>query len=104
MSVNHYGLVNPVEVKMKASEEGSLYEAIVAIGIRARQINDQIRNEYLARIADLGDPDDDNVTNYDKLRISREFDLIPKPTFLAMREIVEGKLRWWYPSAEQTRE
>lgn len=104
MSVNHYELVNPVEVKMKASEEGSLYEAIVAIGNRARQINDQIRNQYLARIADLGDADDDNVTNYDKLRISREFDLIPKPTFLAMREMHEGSIRWWYPTAEGNNE
>jgi DNA-directed RNA polymerase subunit K/omega len=99
MSVNHFGIVNPVEVKMKASEQGSLYEAIVAIGLRARQINDQIRNQYLGRIADLGETEEENVTNYDKLNISREFDKIPKPTFLAMKEMFDGKVRWWYPES-----
>lgn len=90
-------LVNPVEVKMKASEQGSLYEAIVALGLRARQINDQIREQYQARIADLAEVEDESVTNYDRLAISREFDQIPKPTFLAMKEMFEDKLRWWYP-------
>lgn len=97
MSIQHMSLVNPVEVKMKASEEGSLYEAIVALGLRARQINDDIRNQYLARIKDLGDVEDESVTNYDKLAISREFDQIPKPTFLAMKELMEGQLAWKYP-------
>ncbi len=102
MSVNHMELVNPIEVKMKASLQGSLYEAIVAIGLRARQINDQIRNQYLARIADLEDVEEDGAANFDKLRISREFDRIPKPTFLAMREMMDDKLRWWYPNTESS--
>jgi len=86
---------------MKASAHGSLYEAIVALGLRARQINDQIRNQYLARIADLQDEEEDGSTaNFDKLRISREFDRIPKPTFLAMREMMDDKIRWWYPHTE----
>jgi DNA-directed RNA polymerase subunit K/omega len=103
MTVNHMELVNPVEVKMKASAQGSLYEAIVAMGLRARQINDQIRNQYLARVSDLLDDEEDNgaaSTNFDKLRISREFDSIPKPTFLAMREMLDGELHWRYPNAE----
>ncbi|MCX7930835.1 MAG: DNA-directed RNA polymerase subunit omega [Chlorobi bacterium] len=101
MSVNHFELVNPIEVKMHASQHGSLYEAIVSVGLRARQINDQIRNQYLARVADLAESEEENVTNFDKLQISREFDKIHKPTFLAMREMLDGELRWWYSTGSQ---
>lgn len=96
-------LVNPIEVKMKASAQGSLYEAIVALGLRARQINDQIRNQYLARTYDLVEREEDNnETRAIKLEVSREFDRIPKPTFLALREMFDDKLQWWYPKAEQS--
>ncbi|KXB97670.1 MAG: hypothetical protein AA908_06005 [Chlorobi bacterium NICIL-2] len=101
MSINHMSLVNPIEVKMKASAQGSLYEAIVALGLRARQINDQIRNQYLARTYDLAEREEDNETRAIKLEVSREFDRIPKPTFLAMREMFDDKLHWWRPNAEQ---
>jgi DNA-directed RNA polymerase subunit K/omega len=100
MVINHMNLVNPIEVKMKASAHGSLYEAIVAIGLRSRQINDQIRNQYLARTYHIGDRDDDNETRAYKLEVSKEFDRIPKPTFLAMREFFDEKLHWWHPSTD----
>jgi DNA-directed RNA polymerase subunit K/omega len=101
MNINHMSLVNPIEVKMKASAQGSLYEAIVALGLRARQINDQIRNQYLARTYDLSEREEDNETRAIKLEVSREFDRIPKPTFQAMREMFDDKLQWWYPNGEQ---
>lgn len=100
MSINHFSVVNPVEVKMKASEQGSLYEAIVAMGLRARQINDQLRNKYLAQISDIAEFEDESVTNYTKLEISRKFESIPKPTFLAMKEMLENALQWRYPASD----
>ena len=33
-------IVNPVQVRMKETAKGSVYQAIVAMGFRARQIND----------------------------------------------------------------
>ena len=40
-------IVNPVEVRMKESAKGSIYQSIVAMGIRARQINDQIKIQLM---------------------------------------------------------
>lgn len=85
--------INPVVVRMKESDKGIVYRSIVGMGMRARQINDQIRLEIQDRMADIIiDTSETEVTNYDQIAISREFDSIPKPTFLAMRETLEDKI------------
>ena len=96
--VSHLSIVNPVEVKMKESARGSLYEAIVAMGLRARQINDQVKTQLQAKMADIiTDSDESEGTNFDQLAISREFDAIPKPTFVAMREMFDDSIKHEIP-------
>lgn len=86
-------IVNPVEVRMEESSKGSIYRSIVAMGMRSRQINDQIKTQLTERMADvIVDTDEAEGPNYDQIAISREFDLIPKPTFLAMKEMVDGQI------------
>jgi len=46
-------IVNPVEVRMKESAKGSIYKSIVAMGIRSRQINDQIKMQLTARMENV---------------------------------------------------
>lgn len=85
--------INPVIVRMKESEKGTIYQSIVALGIRARDINEQIRAEIHARLADVIVDTETDVTNYDQIAISKEFDHLLKPTFFAMKEIMNGKLK-----------
>jgi DNA-directed RNA polymerase subunit K/omega len=86
---------------MKESAKGSIYQSIVAMGFRARQINDDIKNEINERMADIViDPNDSEGTNFDQIAISREFDLLAKPTFMAMREILDDKLKFFLPKLE----
>lgn len=88
-------VVNPVLVRMKESAKGSIYQSIVAMGFRARQINDFIKLEMTERMADIvPTPDDSETVNFDQLSISKEFDKLPKPTFIAMKEIYEEKLQF----------
>jgi len=87
-----YYTVNPVLIRMKESDKGIIYKSIVAMGFRARQINDHIKTEIQNRMVDVIDGGDTDGTNFDQIAISREFDRIPKPTFIAMKEINEGKL------------
>ncbi len=83
---------------MKESAKGSIYQSIVAMGMRSRQINDDIKNEITERMADvIQDNSDTEGTNYDQIAISREFDTLPKPTFLAMREIMDEKIEFNMP-------
>ena len=90
-------VVNPVIVRMNESEKGIIYKSIVAMGFRARQINDDIKNEVAKRMVDVIDDSDTEGTNFDQMAISREFDRIPKPTFLAMKEMSDGKLTYEIP-------
>lgn len=95
-------IVNPVEVRMKESAKGSIYQSIVAMGFRSRQINDYIKKQLTERMADvITDGDESEGINYDQLAISREFDSIPKPTFIAMKEIVEGNLTFRLPDKNE---
>jgi DNA-directed RNA polymerase subunit K/omega len=78
---------------MHESEKGSIYESIVAMGQRARQVNDQIKTQITERMADvIDDSDESEGPNLDQIAISKEFDVLPKPTFTAMKEMVSGDL------------
>ncbi len=92
-SANKDYIVNPVIIRLDSSDRGSIYEAITAMGLRARQINDDVKQQLQARMQHI-DPleDETEYGNYDQMQISKEFDKIPKPTFIAMREIFERKL------------
>ncbi len=94
-------IVDPIQVRMHESDKGLIYKSIVALGFRARQINDDIRNEINVRMADVIDANDNTEgANFDQIAISREFDKMPKPTFIAMKEIMEGKLSYDLPDPE----
>lgn len=84
--------INPIVVRTKESEKGTVYQSIVALGMRAREINEQIRQEIHARLADVIIDSDTEVTNYDQIAVSKEFDHLLKPTFFAMKEILNDKL------------
>jgi DNA-directed RNA polymerase subunit K/omega len=85
-------IVNPVSLRAKESEKGSIYQSIVALGFRTRQINDDIKMELDARLADVMPTEETEAANFEQIAISKEFDKLPKPTFLAMKELSEDKL------------
>lgn len=94
--------MNPVIVRMKESEKGIIYQSIVAMGFRARQINDQIKQELTERLSSvIDDSSDSEGANFDQIAISREFDNIPKPTFIAMKEVLDKKLQFYLPEENE---
>lgn len=95
-------IVNPIKVKMKESEKGSIYESIVAMGFRARQINDDIKYEIKLKMQDIvpSSMEGEMVINQDQMTISKDFERLPKPTFIAMKEMFEEKLKFHYQVPE----
>jgi len=90
--------IRPVDLKQATGGATSIYEAIVIMSRRARQINDELKDNLhrrLETVASQGD-DEGDITNLDQLEISREFDQIPKPTFLAIDEMLDGDLEYRY--------
>lgn len=90
--------IRPVDLKQATGEATSIYEAIVVMSRRARQINDELKENLSRRLESVmssGDEEGD-ITNFDQLEISREFDRIPKPTFLALDEMLDGEISFRY--------
>lgn len=96
-------IVNPILLRMKESERGSIYQSIVALGMRSRQINDQIKSEFQMRAKDyISNLEESEEAQKELFEISRDFDIIPKPNFIAMKELMEEKMRFVLPDQENT--
>jgi len=90
--------IRPVDLKQATGEATSIYEAIVVMSRRARQINDEIKDNLQRRLEEVvtvGE-EGEEVTNFDQLEVSREFDRFPKPSFLALDEMLDGELSHTY--------
>lgn len=73
----------------------SLYEAIVVVARRARQINEMQKQLIDKETADNDDEDLDEIIG-DEDYLDREFLKLPKPSTLALQEMMEGKLDFEY--------
>lgn len=93
--------ITPVDLEFMTTQGQSIYQAIAIMARRARQINDEIKTEYQARIStlvpvELDDDDEIEATNFDQLRISLEIDKMGKPTLEAQQEFLTDKLEFRY--------
>lgn len=91
--------IRPVDLKDVTGEASSVYEAIVVMSKRARQINDELKQNLDMRLEDViaqFEEDQEMTNNPDQLAISKDFDRIPKPTFLAIDEMLDGEIAFRY--------
>jgi DNA-directed RNA polymerase subunit K/omega len=88
----------PVDLEKMTKQGETLYQAIAITAKRARQINDEIKTEYMARISTLvpmeEEDDEFETTNFDQMRISMEIEKRGKPTLEALKEFQAGKLEF----------
>jgi DNA-directed RNA polymerase subunit K/omega len=99
--------VKPIELEKLLSKAKNVYEAIAVMSKRARQINEEMKIEFNQRIETIQtkvteNPEETEVeANPDQLKISYEFERRPKPTDIAMREILEDKITFRYKEKEE---
>lgn len=76
------------------SKTANLYESIVVVSKRSRQINDSIKLELNQRLEPIiaKETEDDTIMNQDKLNISLEFEKRLKPSLQAIGEIMNDRL------------
>jgi DNA-directed RNA polymerase subunit K/omega len=93
----------PVDIYKLAAKADNIYEAIVVMSKRARQINEEIKIEYNQRIeaiqSQLTEAEEDNdqpTANPDQINIAKDFESRPKPTEIAIKEMFEDKLSFRY--------
>lgn len=77
----------------------NIYEAIVMIARRARQIND-LQKQMLESQVEEAAEEEDFDEDIDMDRVDRQYLKLPKPTTIALQEMMEGKLSKEYPDQD----
>jgi DNA-directed RNA polymerase subunit K/omega len=82
---------------------GNIYESVVVISKRARQIAINIKEELNGKLAEFAttvDNLEEVFENREQIEISKYYERLPKPTSTAMEEFQEGKIMYRMRSAE----
>ena len=85
------------DVERIADQTGNLYESVVVISKRARQIAVNIKEELnnkLAEFATTVDNLEEVFENREQIEISKFYERMPKPTTTATEEFLEEKLNF----------
>ena len=91
--------INPIEIKQLDNHAKNIYEAIVVMSRRARQINEEVKialNQELESFTPRVDSEEEIETNPEQMRISIEFEKMPKPTQRAIDDMLDGSLTFRY--------
>ncbi len=78
-----------------ARQTGNIYESVVVISKRAKQIASDIKEELNSKLAEFAttvDNLEEVFENREQIEISKFYERMPKPTNTALEEFIEGKL------------
>lgn len=91
--------LNPLDMTVIDSHAENIYEAIVVLSSRARQINEEMKihlNQELEMFTTRMDSDEEIETNPEQMRISIEFEKMPKPTQRAVTDLLADHITYRY--------
>lgn len=83
------------DVDKIAAQTGNVYQSVVIISKRARQIAINIKEELnnkLAEFATTVDNLEEVFENREQIEISKFYERLPKPTTSALEEFMDGKI------------
>jgi DNA-directed RNA polymerase subunit K/omega len=85
-----------------AAKTGNIYESVSIISKRARQITINVKEELSAKLAEFASTVDnleEIFENREQIEISKFYERMPKPTNIAIEEMMEGKV--YYRNREE---
>lgn len=92
------------DVSRIAEPSGNIYESIVVVGKRARQISSNIKEELsnkLAEFASSVDNLEEIFENREQIEISKFYERMPKPSTSATVEFLDDKVMFRKPEEEE---
>jgi DNA-directed RNA polymerase subunit K/omega len=96
--------IKPIDLEFFNQPGKNVHECIVAASKRARQINEDLKIEFNQRVemftTKTESETEENDVNPDQLKVSLEFEKRPKPTDIALDELMHDQLRWQYKEPE----
>jgi DNA-directed RNA polymerase subunit K/omega len=97
--------IKPIDLEFFNQKGKNVHESIVAASKRARQINEDIKIEFNQRVEMFAikteSETEENDVNPDQLKVSLEFEKRPKPTDVALDELMHNRLQWKYKQPEE---
>ena len=91
--------LEPLELTEIDKHAENIYEAIIVLSNRARQINEEIKillNQELETFSTRVDSDEEIESNPEQARISIEFEKKPKPTQAAVDDLLRDRVSYRY--------
>ena len=83
------------DMNQMTEKVGNVYETVAIIGKRSNQIAASLKRELDSKLQDFSTPQEaieDNFENREQIEISRQYEVIPKPTLIATQEFIDDQL------------
>lgn len=84
---------------------GNLYQSVVIISKRARQISVDLKEELNSKLAEFASTVDnleEIFENKEQIEISKFYERMPKPSTIATEEFLNDRIMWRYPEENET--
>lgn len=95
------------DLNQLARDTENVYESVVIISKRARQISAKVKEELSTKLAEFAttvDNLEEIFENREQIEISRFYERMPKSTIVATEEFLNGELTFRYPEEEGSQE
>lgn len=93
------------DVELLEDKAGNVYQAISIMSRRANQVGTQMKQELdqkLQEFASVTDSLEEIFENREQIEISKMYERMPKPSTLAMEELLADKVYFRIPEEEET--
>lgn len=91
------------DVNLLDTETGNIYESVSILGKRANQIAVEIKEELSAKLEEFavsGENLEEVYENREQIEVSKFYERMPKPSAIAIQEMLEGKVVFRRPGDE----
>jgi DNA-directed RNA polymerase subunit K/omega len=82
---------------------GNIYEAIALLAKRSNQINQELKEELTSKLEEFATTHDnleEIFENREQIEISKFYERLPKPTAIAVQELLEDKIYYRKPEED----
>lgn len=91
------------DVRKLDDKTGNVYETIAIISKRANQIQSEVREELTGKLAEFATHTDnleEIFENREQIEISKFYEKLPKPSDIAIQELIEDKIYFRNPAKD----
>ncbi len=91
------------DVNLLDKETGNIYESVAILGKRANQVAVEVKEELSAKLEEFavsGENLEEVYENREQIEVSKHYERMPKPSAIAIQDLMEGKVVFRRPGEE----